>query len=181
MQPILVSQRLRLRPYAMSDASDVQRLAGERRVAQPTLGIPHPYPDGAAQTWISGHEKAFETGRGVCYAITLSTTSELVGTVSLLDISAEHFRAEVGYWVGLEHWGKGYCTEALSTLMPFAEDHFKTSRFVGRCLGTSLASARVLQKCGFLPEGRQVRHVRRESGYEDMLLFGRCCGKRDPA
>lgn len=181
MQPILLSQRLRLRPYAMSDAPDVQRLAGDRRVAQPTLGIPHPYPDGAAETWISGHEKTFETGRGVSYAITLATTSELLGTVSLLDISAEHFRAEVGYWVGVEQWGKGYCTEALSTLMAFAEDHFKTSRFVGRCLADNVGSARVLQKCAFLPEGRQVRHMRREDRYEDMLLFGRCCGKRDLA
>jgi ribosomal-protein-alanine N-acetyltransferase len=181
MQPILVSQRLRLRPYASSDASEVQRLAGERRVAEPTGAIPHPYPDGAAQAWISGHEELFASGRGVCYAIALATTSELLGTVSLLDVSAAHLRAEVGYWVGLEHWGHGYCTEALSTLMAFAENHFKTSRFIGRCLAGNLASARVLERCGFLPEGRQVGHVRRHGGYDDMLLFGKCCGERSAA
>lgn len=181
MQPILVSPHLRLRPYSKSDGAEVRRLAGERRVSEPTAAIPHPYPDGAAEAWISGHEKLFETGRGVSYAITLATTSELLGTVSLLDVSAEHFRAEVGYWVGLEHWGNGYCTEALSTLMAFAEDHFKTSRFIGRCLASNRGSARVLQKSGFAPEGRQVKQVRREGRYEDMLLFGRCCGTRTSA
>lgn len=181
MQPILASQRLRLRPFRISDAPQVQRLAGEQKVAEPTAAIPHPYPDGAAEAWISGHEKLFESGRGVSYAITLATGSELVGTVSLLDVSAAHLRAEVGYWVGLEHWGNGYCTEALLTLMTFAENHFKTSRFIGRCLASNPASARVLERCGFVPEGRQVRHMRRVSGYEDMLLFGRCCGERSAA
>lgn len=178
MQPILVSERLRLRPYDMADASDVQRLAGERDVAVPTLGIPHPYPEGAAEQWISGHQKLFESGRGVTYAVTLSRTSQLLGAVSLLDLSGKHFRAEVGYWVGLEYWGAGYCTEALCRLMAFAEDHFHTTRFVGRCLSTNVASARVLVKGGFVPEGRQVGHVWSEGRFEDMLLFGRCCKQR---
>lgn len=178
MQPTLLSPRLRLRPYALSDAPHVQRLAGERRVALPTLGIPHPYPDGAAHAWIAGHAKAFESGHGISCAITLASTCELVGTVSLLDMSAEHCRAEVGYWVGVDHWGMGYCTEALSTLMAFAETHFHTSRFVGRCLAGNAGSVRVLEKCGFLPEGRQLRHMRMEGRYEDMLLFGRCCSTR---
>lgn len=178
MQPILVSPRLRLRPYDRSDAPEVQRLAGDRRVAEPTAAIPHPYPDGAAQAWIAGHGKLFESGRGVCFAVTLTATSELLGTVSLLDVSAAHLRAEVGYWVGHEHWGRGYCREALATLMAFAEDHFHTSRFIGRCLASNLASARVLEHCGFVPEGRQVAHARREGRYEDMLLFGRCRAER---
>ena len=181
MQPSLTTDRLRLRPYEMSDAPEIRRLAGDRRVAQPTAAIPHPYPEGAAEAWISAHPDLFASKKGVSYAVTLAATAQLVGTVSLLDVAAQHSRAEVGYWVGVEHWGRGYCTEALALLLSFGEGHFRVSRFVGRCLATNLGSARVLAKSGFIPEGRQVKHVHHFGSYEDMLLFGKCAARRGDA
>jgi RimJ/RimL family protein N-acetyltransferase len=178
MQPSLRSNRLLLRSYTLADAPIVQRLAGDRRVALPTAAIPHPYPDGAAESWISTHPELFAARKGVCFAITVGATAELVGTMSLLDIAAAHARGEVGYWVGLQHWGNGYCTEALHLLMSFAEEHFALTRLTGRCVASNVASARVMEKVGFSLEGRLIKHVLREGRYEDMLLFGRCSWNR---
>ena len=47
--PRLTTKRLVLRPLTLADAADVQRLAGEREIAETTATIPHPYPDGAAE------------------------------------------------------------------------------------------------------------------------------------
>ncbi len=174
MQPQLASNRLVLRPFHIADAPEVRRLAGDRVVAEPTAAIPHPYPEGAAEAWIRSHAELFATKKGVSYAITLPSLSALLGTVSLLDISERHLRAEVGYWVGREYWAHGYCTEALTALLQFAEGYFGATRFVGRCLASNHGSARVLEKCGFIAEGRQIKHVHHRGGYEDMLLFGRC-------
>ena len=178
MQPLLRSERLLLRPYTLEDASTVQRLAGDWRVAEPTAAIPHPYPDGAAESWISTHPDLFASRKGSSYAVTLESTTELVGTVSLLDVSSIHARAEVGYWVGVQHWGSGYCTEAIGLLVSFAEAHFGLTRLVGRCIASNVASARVLEKAGFSLEGRQVKHLLHQGRYEDMLLFGRCNSAR---
>lgn len=178
MQPSLCSTRLILRPYTLADAPSVQRLAGDRRVAEPTAAIPHPYPAGAAESWISTHAGLFASRKGVCFAVTLGVTDELIGTVSLLDVAAAHARAEVGYWMGLSHWGRGYCTEAVGMLVTFAEEHWDLTRLVGRCVASNPASARVMEKAGFILEGQLIKHVLRGGRYEDMLLFGRCSPRR---
>jgi hypothetical protein len=62
-QPVLQTNRLILRPFVLSDANDVQRLAGDFAVADTTLNIPHPYPEGAAEEFFSTH-KASRFGFG---------------------------------------------------------------------------------------------------------------------
>lgn len=172
MQPTLHSSRLILRPYTLDDAADVQRLAGDVRIADTTLTIPHPYPDGVAETWISGHANAFENGGEITYAITLESTGELLGTVSLIDVQRKHARAELGYWIGVPYWGKGYCTEAVCCLITFAIEQLGMTRIVARCLSRNPASARVMEKAGLALEGCQRQHILKNGVYEDILLYG---------
>ena len=172
MQPTIKSSRLRLRPFVAADASDVRRLAGDKRIADMTLAIPHPYPEGAAEAWIASHPDSYEGGKEATFAITLMDSGDLLGAISLLDISREHARAELGYWVGVDHWSKGYCTEAVRRLLEFGTEELGITRFVGRCIGRNAASARVMVKAGMLPEGHLRQHMLRHGRYEDMLLFG---------
>ena len=172
MQPSFDTPRLILRPYDSSDASIVQRLAGDQRVADAATTIPHPYPDGAAEVWIATHATAFEAKKEITFATTLRTTGQVVGTVSLLDISARHARAELGYWTGVPFWGAGYCTEAVARLIAYARECLGTSRIVGRCLARNPASARVMEKAGLVREGHLVKHVLKNDSYEDVLLYG---------
>ena len=53
----LMTDRLLLRPFSSADAGPVHALAGAREVAATALTIPHPYPDGAAETWIAPGER----------------------------------------------------------------------------------------------------------------------------
>ena len=56
-QPEIETERLVLRPFRLSDATDVMRLAGDRDVSLNTLEIPHPYEAGMAEGWIGTHQK----------------------------------------------------------------------------------------------------------------------------
>jgi [ribosomal protein S5]-alanine N-acetyltransferase len=172
MQPLLESERLVLRPYKVCDSTDVERLAGDKRIADTTTTIPHPYPAGAAKSWIANHALAFNAGSDITYAVTRRDSGVLVGTVSLFDISAKHSSAELGYWTGVEFWGLGYCTEAVCRIIQFASEHLNTTRIVARCLARNPASARVMEKAGLLKEGQLVKHVLKNEKYEDMLLYG---------
>ena len=110
-QPTIDTARLILRPFTLADAPTVQRLAGASEVADTTLNIPHPYPDGAAEQWIATHVENFNAGDGATCAIVLRATSELCGAMGL-DISRRHRRAELTYWIGVPYWNQGYATEA---------------------------------------------------------------------
>jgi hypothetical protein len=78
--PRLSTERLLLRPFSLSDASVVQRLAGDRSIADTTLNIPHPYEDGAAEAWISTHQEVFDQGKGLTLAITTKADGALTGS-----------------------------------------------------------------------------------------------------
>ncbi len=99
-QPILQTARLLLRPFTISDASDVQRLAGEVEVADTTLNMPHPYKDGMAEQWISGQAALFEAGEAARYAMTLLDSKELIGGLGF-GVTRKHQRAELAYWLGV--------------------------------------------------------------------------------
>ena len=172
MQPILESSHLVLRPFQEGDAAAVQRLAGDQRTADAATTIPHPYKDGAAQAWIASHPPSFIAGTGITYAATQREGALRVGTVSFLDISTKHARAEFGYWTGVEFWGSGYCTEAVCRLIPFAYEHLGTNRVVARCMARNPASARVMEKAGLREEGYLAKHVFKNGKYEDVLLYG---------
>lgn len=110
----------------------------------------------------------------IVYAITLMGTGELVGAISLLNISRRDFRAELGFWVGVQHWSMGYCTEAASGLIQHGHRTHGLSKSVGRCLAWNTASARVMEKLGMHREGHLARQVFREGRFEDQLLFAIC-------
>lgn len=172
LRPVLESTRLVLRPFHPDDAADVQRLAGDPRIAEGTAAVPHPYPDGAAQAWIAGHAAAEEAGREIALAITDRESGELIGAVSLLNIAPAHHRAELGFWIGVEFWGRGYCTEAVERLIRFAAEEMGVTKVVGRCFGWNEASASVMVKAGLRLEGRLSRHELQDGEYVDQLLFG---------
>jgi [ribosomal protein S5]-alanine N-acetyltransferase len=172
MQPSLATPRLRLRPFQLEDATAVQRLAGDERVALAATAIPHPYPDGAAEAWISTHQEGFTARHEVTFAVILLGTEKLVGAVSLLGLALVHARGELGYWTGVEFWGNGYCTEAVTRLIKYAQEGLGITRIVARCSAQNQASARVMEKAGLGREGLLPRHVHKRGIYDDVLLYG---------
>lgn len=173
--PTLASERLILRGFRRSDAPDVQRLAGAFEIADTTLTIPHPYEDGIAESWIERHHDAFELRRSVIFAMTLRWNSSLVGAISLMSIEEGH-QAELGYWVGVSYWGKGFCTEAGMLVVDYAFSDLNLARLHARHLTRNPASGRVLQKIGFTHEGSRKGHVKKWGKLEDVEDYGLLCG-----
>ncbi|MGR5132346.1 GNAT family N-acetyltransferase [Vibrio alfacsensis] len=121
-QPTLTTKRLILRPFNYDDCQQVALLAGDKRIADMTANIPHPYQPPMAKTWIDEHTPMYQQHRGVAYAITLCDTGKLIGAVSVPRI--EDGYGILGYWLGVHYWGKGYAFEASKTLIEFAKSHF---------------------------------------------------------
>ena len=169
-QPILRTQRLVLRPFVLDDALAVEVLAGAREVADTTLHIPHPYPAGGAEQWIATHPVAWDTGTGVTYAVTDAGTGVLMGAVGLT-ITPAHARAELGYWLGVPYWNRGYSTEAANAIVDFGFTRLGLHRIQAHYLTRNPASGRVMQKLGMRSEGVSRHAVRKNDRFEDLETY----------
>lgn len=169
--PTLETERLVLRPFELSDCSEVQRLAGDPLIADTTLAIPHPYEEGMAEEWIDTHQPEFEQGEGVTFAITRNIDGSLIGAISLMEMAIGH-RAALGYWVGRPYWNKGFCTEAGEAVLRFGFTRLDLIRIHCIHFVRNPSSGRVMQKLGMQHEGTRRKHVKNGERLEDIELYG---------
>lgn len=178
--PTLRTARLVLRPFAAEDAAAVQANLQDREVASTTAMIPHPYPDGAAQAWIATHAPRHEAREAVVLAITLRDTGVLIGSIEIR-IEAVHRRADMGYWIGREHWNRGYATEAADALLRWAMGTLGLHRAYAAHLSRNPASGAVLRKIGMRHEGTLRSHILKWGVLEDLELYGILAEELPPA
>lgn len=171
MIPTLHTTRLTLRPFVAMDGPRVKLLAGERAIADTTGSIAHPYEDGMAEAWIAHHAADFEAGKGVQFAVTLSATGELLGSIGLTT-APPHCRAELGYWLGVPYWGRGYTTEASEAVVRYGFNEMGLARIAAQYFLRNPASGHILQKLGMRQEGVLRRHYLKWDTLEDTVLCG---------
>jgi Acetyltransferases, including N-acetylases of ribosomal proteins len=168
-RPSLTTARLLLRPFSLSDAPALQRLAGVREVSDNTLTIPHPYTLEDAIAWIATHQATFDSGAGLAFAITRKEA--LCGAIGLR-IAPEHERAELGYWIGVPYWGQGFCTEAAEAVVEYGFTVLNLHRIHAGHFPRNPASGRVMRKIGMRHEGSLRQHVRKWDCFEDLEVYG---------
>lgn len=170
-EPLIDTERLILRPLTQADAAVVQFLAGDKAIASTTLSIPHPYNQGQAMKWIKNIKGDIADGKSVVFAITENNNGNLLGTVGLL-INKEHDRAEMGYWIGKDYWGKGYCTEAAVAVLEYGFESLGLNRIFANHFKGNGASGRVMQKIGLNYEGSRRGHIKKWGQYKDIVSYG---------
>lgn len=168
-QPSIRTPSLLLRPFQPADAPLVQRLAGAAQVADTTLQVPHPYLDGMAEGWISGHASAWVRAELAIFAI-VTLDGDLRGAISLT-LAMEHQRAQLGYWVGVPFWGRGIATEAVTGILAFGFGTLDLHRIEATHLIRNPASGRVMQKAGMRYEGTLRDRYIKGGRFEDVALY----------
>ena len=171
MATILTTNRLTLRPLETGDAGPIERLAGDKEVADTTLNMPHPYPAGAAVPFIQARREAAGRGDGYSFAVTRTDDDAFLGIVGL-HIQKIHHMAEIGYWIGKPYWGNGYCSEAAARVLAFAFDDLRLNRVYAAAMTRNPASSRVMEKIGMTFEGVLRQHIRKGDAYEDLRYYG---------
>ncbi|RDI36650.1 GNAT family N-acetyltransferase [Falsibacillus pallidus] len=95
----------------------------------------------------------FELKKQIRWAIILKEKNEFIGTIGYHEMEPEHFKAEIGYDLHPDHWGKGLMTEAINKVVNFGFDKLGFNRIEAVYHSLNEASKRVLHKNGFQYEG----------------------------
>lgn len=164
----LRTQRLLLRPYRDDDIPVLVHLVGAYEVAASTLRIPHPYTETHAREFL---DQLRQDEIFTHFGIWLAETGELCGGIGL-EVERAHDRAELGCWIGVPYWSRGYCSEAAREIVRYGFDNLGLNRIFAYHFAANLASGRVLQKLGMKHEGRLRQHVKKWDRYLDLEHYG---------
>jgi RimJ/RimL family protein N-acetyltransferase len=157
--PVLITERLVLRPPHDDDIPDLARLAASRRIADMLARMPHPYGVREARAFIDMSRK--ERGAGCVHAVTTAENGAFVGCAGL---NGTERGLELGYWIGEPYWGLGYATEAAHALVDLAFRATQIQVLHVACRAINGSSRRVIHKCGFQYAGQ---------GMMDSIAAGR--------
>ena len=152
--PVLDTKRLVLRAPRLEDAKTVAVLANDRRIAENTARIPHPYKLSDAESFIAN---ARNGDTEAVFLVTLRDDT-IIGACGM--VTTAEPMPELGYWLGVEHWGKGYATEALHAVVDYAFTDLGHTALQAGARVTNPASRRVLEKCGFQWTGVGLYRIR---------------------
>ena len=170
-RPTLRTPRLVLRPFRIDDGPAVERIAGRFEIADTTTTVPHPYPAGGGAAWIATHADAWNESRRLTLAVAFADAPDDVVAAVGLGTAREHRSAELGYWVAVEHWGRGIATEASRALLEYGFGEMGLHRIQARHLARNAASGRVMEKLGMRREGVLRGALRKWERNEDVVLY----------
>jgi len=159
-----------IRSWCPSDAVALQRYANNRNIwLNLRDAFPCPYTMQDARAFLSrvAQEKPETT-------FAIANSAEAIGGIGLqLGIDVHRKMAELGYWLGEPFWGQGIMSEAVAAFTRRAFEMFDLQRIYAEPFSTNPASARILEKAGFVCEGRMRATVFKDGKILDSFLYAR--------
>src|SRR6266576_4349910 len=163
-------ERCTIRTWRLDDAESLARHANNRKVWLAVRDLfPHPYTIQDAHEFLQ-RTISEQTAMKFCIEI----QGAAVGGIGVHPGEDVHrHTATVGYWLGEQFWGRGIMTEAVTVVTDFCFENFPVRGITPDVLAHSPASARVLEKAGFIFEGRLKNNVLKDGELLDSLLYTR--------
>jgi RimJ/RimL family protein N-acetyltransferase len=145
---VLETERLTLRRPTLADVKAITRLANDRRIAENIRRLPHPYSQDHAVNFV----RTMADQRDTAFLIESNFTP-----IGMTGINwSEPGLPELGYWLGVEHWGQGFGTEAARAAIDYFFQAFEAEHLFAGARVTNPASRNVLEKCGFQWSGVEL-------------------------
>jgi RimJ/RimL family protein N-acetyltransferase len=152
LTPTLHTARLLLRPFTEADTDAIFALQSNPRVLR--YWDAPPWSERAqAERFIAGCKRMEQEGSGARLAIERAADGVFIGWCGFFKWNPEYRSAGVGYCLADTAWGQGFATEAAGAVLQWAFDTLDLNRVQSETDTRNIASARVLEKLGFVREG----------------------------
>ena len=166
----LETERLLLRRVVNNDLKEVITL---RSNPETMKYIPRPLvkTDQDGLDHIAMINDKIEANEGINWAITLKDNPQLIGIIGHYRIKPEHNRSEIGYMILPEFNGKGIVTEAIKAVIKYGFETMKLHSIEAVIDPENLASAKVLEKNGFVKEAHLKENEFFDGRYLDSVIY----------
>lgn len=166
--PVIQTERLILSQLEEKDIPFIVELLQHRIFSDLTSNIPYPYEENDARSWVKMSKEAFENNTGYTFAIR-NKEDQIIGAIGLHD--REDDKAELGYWIGIPYWNKGYVTEVAKAIIDFGFDELKLNKIFATHFPHNPASGRIMEKVGMEQEAVLIKEVKKDGEYFDLVRY----------
>jgi len=146
---VLETERLTLRRPTLADVQAIAQLANDRRIAENTRRLPHPYSQHHAAEFVRA--TSGDSGETV---FLIEQNHAPLGVVGIDRTTPD--APELGYWLGVAHWGQGFGTEAARAVIDFFFEESDAEHLIAGARVANPASRNILEKCGFQWSGVEL-------------------------
>ncbi len=112
-----------------------------------------------------------ENNQGVRWAITRASDGKVLGTCGFHNHKPEHFRAEMGYELGKEHWGQGIIDEAITAILGYGFNQMNYNRIEAFVNYGNARSTRFLERMGFKLDGMLREYEFNRGKFDDQYCY----------
>ena len=168
---VLKTERLALRPLVARDAASLFGIFSDRQVTRYWSSAAWD-SEATAADYIARDARALRKGEHLRLGIEIRASAELIGMCTLYAFMKQCRRAEIGYALSRAHWGRGYMHEALSRLLHYGFENLELHRVEADVDPRNMASARSLERLGFLKEGHMRERWIVDGEVSDTSFYG---------
>jgi ribosomal-protein-alanine N-acetyltransferase len=168
--PVLTTPRLELRQLELRDTGDFFKLRSDPRVME-FMDKPLMATIDEAEQTIGKIRSDFEANESITWAISMKGHRELIGTIGFWKIIKEHHRAEIGYLLHPDHWGKGLMQEALKPILDHGFGVMNLHSVEANVNPNNAASIKFLEKNHFVREAYYKENYYFNGKFLDTFIY----------
>lgn len=168
--PQLSTERLLLRRIKDEDANDLLVLRSDKKIMR-YIGRPLAVTTEDALQLIQKIHDSLSMNDGITWGICLKSDPKLIGTIGYWRIVKEHYRAEIGYLLALEHQGKGLMQEAISETLRYGFEEMKLHSVEAHVNPENAASVKLLGKNRFVKEAYFKENYFSNGKFLDSVIY----------
>lgn len=168
--PEFGSERLLFRNFSIKDSKDLFRIRTDENVMR-FLDTTRLETIEQTEKWILSIIESYQNRNGINWAIVDRSTNTFIGYFGFWRMIPEHCRAEIGYALDHQFWGKGFMTETITAMMKFGFKKMNLHSIEANVNPLNINSIKVLEKIGFQKEAYFKENYLFNGKFLDSLIY----------
>jgi ribosomal-protein-alanine N-acetyltransferase len=168
--PEFESERLRFRKITLPDAKDLFLIRSNDEVMK-FMDVPRHYSISDSEKLIHTIDESYKNETGINWSMIEKQSNNFIGYIGFIRIFYEHCRAEIGYALKPEYWGKGYMFETIKRIVRFGFEELNLHSIEANVNPLNERSKKVLERIGFKKEAHFRENYLFDGKFYDSIIY----------